>query len=69
MSGMRYQILLGFVFASFPALAYVGPGPGLSMLGSALGLIGAVLFALLVVIAYPLRLLYIKLRGKKKGEA
>jgi hypothetical protein len=51
-----------------PSYAYVGPGPGLSMLGSALGLLGAIGFALLIVVAYPIRLLILKMRSKRKGD-
>ena len=60
---MRY-VCIFFALVAAPAFAYVGPGPGLSMLGSALGFLAAIAFALLVVIAYPLRLLYLKLRKR-----
>lgn len=65
---MKNFILL-FLLVAFPASAYVGPGPGLSMLGSALGLLAAVGFALLVVVAYPLRLLYLKFRKPPKKDS
>lgn len=63
---MLYVTTLVVYLYAFSAQAYVGPGPGLSMLGSALGFIAAVGFAVLVVIAYPLRLLLMKLRGRNK---
>lgn len=65
---MKIFFALCLLVAS-PAYAYVGPGPGLSMLGSALGFIAAIGFALLVVIAYPLRLLYLKLRKRPPAIA
>jgi membrane protein implicated in regulation of membrane protease activity len=38
-----------------PAMAYVGPGAGLSLLGAFWGLLVAVLAALAFVIVYPVR--------------
>lgn len=44
--------------AAIPAAeAYVGPGPGLAMLGSLLTLIGGVAVALFLVLLYPIRLM------------
>lgn len=48
-----------------PAMAYVGPGPGLTMIGSLIGLVGSVVVALLMVIIWPLRLYYKKMKAKK----
>lgn len=62
---MHYFLFACCVLVASSASAYVGPGPGLSMLGSALGFLAAIGFALLVVIAYPIRLLWVKLRRKK----
>lgn len=56
-------LALTAAFVSSPAMAYVGPGPGLTMIGSLIGLIGSVVVALLMVVIWPLRL-YIK---KKKA--
>ncbi|NBO18273.1 MAG: hypothetical protein EBV03_03430 [Proteobacteria bacterium] len=52
--------------ASSPATAYVGPGPGLTMIGSLIGLVGSVVVALLMVVIWPIRLYYKKLKGGKK---
>jgi membrane protein implicated in regulation of membrane protease activity len=41
--------------AATPALAYVGPGAGLSLLGAFWGLLVAILAALAFVIVYPVR--------------
>ena len=39
------------------ALAYVGPGAGLSMIGSLLAVAGALLLAVLGLVLFPVRLL------------
>jgi membrane associated rhomboid family serine protease len=55
---IAYSIIMAVLFAMpAAAYAYIGPGPGLSMLGSLLGLIGGVFLALVMVLAYPIRLL------------
>lgn len=63
-----YLLLLSFIlFLSIPdALAYVGPGPGLAMIGPLLGLIGGVLLALALVLAYPIRLFLKRRKANKK---
>jgi membrane protein implicated in regulation of membrane protease activity len=48
---------------ALPALAYVGPGAGLSLLGAFWGLLVAVLAALAFVVLYPIRRL---VRGRKR---
>lgn len=40
---------------SAPALAYVGPGAGLSVIGSILALVGALFLALVGFIWYPIK--------------
>ena len=48
------------------AAAYVGPGPGLSMLGSLFTLVGGVVVALLMVLLYPIRLLLKRRKAKSQ---
>ena len=50
-----------------PALAYIGPGAGLGMLGSLLAVIGAVLVALFGLVMFPIMLLR-KRRNNKTRE-
>ena len=52
--------------AATPALAYMGPGAGLGMLGSLFALIGAVLVGLFGLIVLPVRML---LRRMRKTQA
>lgn len=57
-------ITLLLLIISAPAYAYVGPGPGLSMLGSLWTLLVGILLAIFMVIYYPLRLLWKKYKNK-----
>lgn len=45
----------GLVFSAGPALAYIGPGAGLSLLGALWGVVAAVAAALLFLLIWPLR--------------
>jgi hypothetical protein len=60
-------IIAGLIFTfTMPALAYVGPGPGLSMVGSFFTLIAGIAIALFFVLLYPIRLI---LKNRKKKSA
>jgi hypothetical protein len=50
--------------AATPAMAYVGPGAGLSLLGAFWGLVVAILAALAFVIVYPVRRM---MRARKRS--
>ncbi len=52
---------------AFPTMAYVGPGPGLSMIGSFFTLLAGIGIALFFVLFYPIRLL-LKRRKQKSGD-
>src|SRR3546814_10126642 len=45
----------GLAFGATPALAYIGPGAGLSLLGALWGVVAAVAAALLFLLLWPLR--------------
>lgn len=51
-----------------PAYAYVGPGPGLSMLGSFFALISGVVIALIMVLLWPIRLAVKHIKARKSGN-
>jgi len=61
---MVYRILLsglvGVVVFPDMALAYIGPGAGLSAIGSLLALVGAIVLAIIGFLWYPLRRLFRK---------
>lgn len=47
------------------ASAYIGPGAGASLAGSLFGVLAAIVVAIGVVLFWPVRLLYRKIRGSK----
>ena len=55
-------VFCALLAASAPALAYMGPGAGLGMLGSLFALIGAALVALFGLIVLPVRMLMKRMR-------
>lgn len=67
---IRYtSVLFLLFFAVSPAMAYIGPGAGLSLLGALWGLVAAVGAALLFVLLWPLRRMMRRKREAKKAEA
>ena len=68
MRPLQFLTLITLCTAASPALAYVGPGPGMSMIGSFFTLIGGIFLALFIVLLYPIRLMYKKMKQKKSSE-
>jgi membrane protein implicated in regulation of membrane protease activity len=62
-------LMLMLLSIAAPAVAYVGPGAGLSMLGALWGLLVAVLAALSFVIAWPVRRYLRRRRGEQNVAA
>jgi hypothetical protein len=74
MAGMRSAIktMQGLIAATLIlalspglALAYVGPGAGISMLGALWGLIVGVVMALGVILFWPIRMMIRKMKANK----
>ena len=61
---LLFLLLLG-ALVSAPALAYVGPGAGISVLGSLLGILATIVLAIAAIVMWPLR----KMMKKKKAAA
>ena len=55
--GLPVVLAVAVLLAPSVALAYVGPGAGLSMIGSLLAVVGAVLLALVGLVLFPVRVL------------
>jgi hypothetical protein len=51
------------------AQAYIGPGAGASLAGSLLAVLAAIAIAVAIVLFWPLRLLYKKIRGTRQAAA
>lgn len=62
---IRFLIAAALFLAAPMALAYIGPGAGISAVGSLLGLIAGVLLALFAILFWPVRFMWRKMRGKK----
>lgn len=52
-----------------PALAYMGPGLGLGAIGTALGVVGALLLMLVSIVWYPAKRMLRKMRGEKAAQS
>jgi len=55
--------------ASADAHAYVGPGAGITLIGSFIGLVATVFCAVGAILAWPIRRLLKKRRERKAAEA
>ena len=57
-------LALMVVVASGPALAYIGPGAGVTVIGAVLGILATVAVVIFSLLWYPVR----RLRAKRKRE-
>jgi membrane protein implicated in regulation of membrane protease activity len=58
-------LLLAAVLSPAPAFAYIGPGAGISAVGSLVALVGALFLAVVGLIWYPLK----RVMRRRKPEA
>lgn len=63
-TGVGAMVLAGVGGAPTAAVAYVGPGAGLTAIGSALALVGGILLAVVGFVWYPVKRLRARLRRK-----
>ena len=61
--------LLVLCLLASPAAAYVGPGPGLELVGYSVGLLGFLVAALSATVLYPFYAFLRWLRGGRGGKA
>ena len=61
-------LFVGLLGLSEIAIAYVGPGAGLTLIGSLIGLLIAILTALGIILFWPVRALIRRIRAKKVSE-
>jgi len=66
---VRYLAVAGVaMLAAQSAYAYIGPGAGLTAIGTVLALIGGVLLGIVGFIWYPIKRLIRKIRGPKANQ-
>ena len=58
----RIMAIFAGLFCSAPVFAYIGPGAGLSAVGSVLALVGAVLLMILGFVWYPVKRILVRKR-------
>lgn len=56
-----------FVLAE-PAMAYIGPGIGVGMIATVLGILTAIALAIFAIFWYPLKRLYKKMSASQKAK-
>lgn len=62
---MRVLLAMALLVISTPALAYIGPGAGVSFLGSIWALLVGVVLAIGAVLFWPIRYLFRRMRRGK----
>ncbi len=63
----RIVPILLLLLVAEPAVAYIGPGSGLSLLGSLWSIVLGVILVIFAIVAWPLRRLLRRLRARKTG--
>ncbi|MDR3389555.1 MAG: hypothetical protein P4L92_21120 [Rudaea sp.] len=66
---MRIFVLCLLLLSSASAEAYIGPGAGLSVLGSLWAVLVGIVLALFAILSWPIRILWRRLRGKREATA
>ena len=65
---MRVLMFCMLLLVSISAEAYIGPGAGLSVLGSLWAVLVGIVLALLAILSWPIRVLWRRLRGRKAAS-
>jgi len=65
---LRIIVLLLLTLSASPATAYIGPGAGISVLGSLLGILATIFVAIGVILFWPIKKLMKRRKAKKETE-
>jgi membrane protein implicated in regulation of membrane protease activity len=65
---LRITALLLLALIAGPATAYVGPGAGISVLGSLLGILATIFVAIGAILFWPVRKMMKRRKAKKETE-
>jgi len=68
MNMLRTTALLFLALIASPVAAYVGPGAGISVLGSLLGILATIFVAIGAILFWPIRKLMRRRKAKKEIE-
>lgn len=63
----KLLVMAATVLLSTPAMAYIGPGAGISVLGSLLGILATIVVAIGAIVMWPLRKALKKRRQASSG--
>jgi hypothetical protein len=66
---MRAFVTFLLLVFSASADAYIGPGAGLSVLGSLWAILVGLVIALFAILTWPIRILWRRLRGVRKPDS
>jgi hypothetical protein len=59
---------IGAILVALPASAYIGPGAGLTAIGTVIALVGGILLAIVGFVWYPIKRV-LRSRARGKGDA
>jgi len=65
---LRITTLLLLALIASPAAGYVGPGAGISVLGSLLGILATIFVAIGAILFWPIRKLMKRRKARKETE-
>jgi len=65
----RWILLAALLLPCAPACAYIGPGAGLSVLGSLWAVLVGIALAVFAILSWPIRALWRKLRNRRPANA
>ena len=65
---LRITALLLLALIASPAAAYVGPGAGISVLGSLLGILATIFVAIGAILFWPIRKMMKRRKARKETE-
>ena len=65
---LRIIVLLLLTLSASPAAAYIGPGAGISVLGSLLGILATIFVAIGVILFWPIKKLMKRRKATKETE-
>ncbi len=65
---MRLLLTVCLLFVASSADAYIGPGAGISVIGSLFTWIAGLLLAIFAVLFYPFRLIFRRMRKRMKEQ-